>query len=60
MRTSTAAAGSSVFFALAPGVVAGVVQWWLTGWEPEPAPVVVRAAGIVAVSSGNSRDALTA
>ena len=33
MRIATAAAGSSVFFALAPGVVAGVVPWWLTGWE---------------------------
>ena len=36
MKTSTAAAGSSLFFALAPGVVAGVVPWWLTGWEVEP------------------------
>jgi protein-S-isoprenylcysteine O-methyltransferase Ste14 len=47
MRTSTAAAGSSVFFALAPGVVAGVVPWWLTGWETAPAPLVVRAVGAV-------------
>ena len=47
MKTSTAAAGSSVFFALAPGVVAGVVPWWLTGWEVEAAPAVVRALGAV-------------
>ncbi|MDI2127969.1 methyltransferase family protein [Yinghuangia seranimata] len=32
MRKGTAALGSSVFFALAPGMVAGVVPWLLTGW----------------------------
>jgi protein-S-isoprenylcysteine O-methyltransferase Ste14 len=53
MKTSTAAAGSSLFFALAPGVVAGVVPWWLTGWESLPAPLVVRALGalVLAVSA---------
>ena len=51
MRTSTAAAGSSVFFALAPGVVAGVVPWWLTGWESQPAPVVVRAVGALVLAA---------
>ena len=30
-----AAAGSAVFFALAPGLVAGLVPWWLTGWRFE-------------------------
>jgi protein-S-isoprenylcysteine O-methyltransferase Ste14 len=39
LRRTTAAAGSSVFFALAPGVVAGVVPWWITRWEVrEPFP----------------------
>lgn len=33
MRRTSAAAGSSVFLALAPGVVAGLVPWALTGWE---------------------------
>lgn len=28
-----AAAGSAIFFAVAPGVVAGLVPWWLTGWH---------------------------
>jgi protein-S-isoprenylcysteine O-methyltransferase Ste14 len=51
MKTSTAAAGSSVFFALAPGVVAGVVPWWLTGWEVEPAPAVVRALGAIVLAT---------
>lgn len=33
MRKSTAAAGTAVFFALAPGVVAGLVPWWITRWD---------------------------
>jgi len=35
VRRPSAAAGSALFFALAPGVVAGVVPWALTGWETE-------------------------
>ncbi len=27
------ALGSGLFFAVAPGIVAGLVPWWLTGWE---------------------------
>src|SRR5215470_17469196 len=33
MRRPTAAVGSAVFFAAAPGVVAGLVPWWLTRWQ---------------------------
>ena len=33
MRRTAAAAGSTIFFAVAPGVVAGLVPWWLTGWQ---------------------------
>jgi protein-S-isoprenylcysteine O-methyltransferase Ste14 len=32
-RRASAAIGTSVFFAVAPGVVAGVVPWLLTGWD---------------------------
>ena len=32
MHKLRAALGSAVFFALAPGVVAGLVPWWLTSW----------------------------
>jgi protein-S-isoprenylcysteine O-methyltransferase Ste14 len=47
MRTSAAVAGSSLFFAVAPGVVAGVGPWLLTGWQAAdpPWPVAVRVAG---------------
>ena len=34
MRRSVAAAGSAAFFALAPGIVAGLLPWWLTRWRP--------------------------
>jgi protein-S-isoprenylcysteine O-methyltransferase Ste14 len=33
VRRPSAAAGSALFFAVAPGVVAGVIPWALTGWE---------------------------
>jgi protein-S-isoprenylcysteine O-methyltransferase Ste14 len=33
VRTLTAAGGSSLFFAAAPGVVVGVVPWALTRWQ---------------------------
>ncbi|TWD79885.1 protein-S-isoprenylcysteine O-methyltransferase Ste14 [Kribbella amoyensis] len=46
-----AALGSTAFFFAAPGVVAGVVPWWISGW---PAPrfwpaVVLVAAGVLVV-----------
>jgi protein-S-isoprenylcysteine O-methyltransferase Ste14 len=38
MKRSMAAVGSGIFFLLAPGVVGGVVPWWITRWEMrEPA-----------------------
>ncbi|MGH2680205.1 MAG: hypothetical protein ACRDG8_06925 [Actinomycetota bacterium] len=33
MRKVAAAAGTSLFFAMAPGVVAGLIPWMLTGWK---------------------------
>jgi len=49
MRTAAAAAGSTLFFALAPGMVAGLVPWLLTGWDTaDPAwPWPVRVIGAV-------------
>ena len=57
MRRITATAGSAAFLLIAPGVVAGLVPWWLTGWwmgPPFPAPVqaggaVLAAAGAIAL-----------
>ena len=59
MTRLLAAAGSALFFALAPGVVAGLLPWWLTGWRFEAFPLPLRlvgalltfAAGLVLVSA---------
>jgi protein-S-isoprenylcysteine O-methyltransferase Ste14 len=54
MRRSVAAAGSSLFLAAAPGVVAGIVPWVLTRWEAGEHlyPTPVRAAGAVVLVGG--------
>jgi protein-S-isoprenylcysteine O-methyltransferase Ste14 len=52
MRTARAVAGSSLFFAVAPGVVAGVVPWLLTRWEAAdpPWPLAIRVLGAVVLA----------
>lgn len=46
MRRTRAAGGTALFFAAAPGVVAGAVPWALTGWRFGPGvPGALRAAG---------------
>jgi hypothetical protein len=55
MRRPTAAAGSALFFAAAPGVVAGVVPWWLTRWRvrgPLAHSAPVRIAGLIMLILG--------
>ncbi|MFI5896191.1 methyltransferase family protein [Actinoplanes sp. NPDC051513] len=55
MHRSGAAAGSAVFFALAPGTVAGLAPWLLTQWRPG-APFAhwlpARLLGIVILVAG--------
>ena len=45
MRLRSAAFGSALFFVLAPGVVVGLVPWWLTRWVAQPAAWPVRVLG---------------
>ena len=52
MTRARAAAGSLVFLLLAPGVVAGVVPWLLTGWDSTDPPLTLRVAGIVLIAGG--------
>jgi protein-S-isoprenylcysteine O-methyltransferase Ste14 len=53
MRRSVAAAGSSAFFVLAPGGVAGLVPWLLTGWHVHRSYAWSwRALGVVLVVVG--------
>jgi protein-S-isoprenylcysteine O-methyltransferase Ste14 len=50
-----AAAGSLVFLVLAPGVVAGLVPWLLTGWdvqEPLPYWIPLRIVGAILLAGG--------
>jgi protein-S-isoprenylcysteine O-methyltransferase Ste14 len=47
-----AALGSILFLLVAPGIVAGLIPWSLTGWDPEPAPALVRAAGVILIVLG--------
>lgn len=53
MRKMTAVAGSAAFLVVAPGVVAGLVPWWLTRWQPSAAlPAPVRTSGAVLAMAG--------
>ena len=55
MRRPTAAAGSALFFALAPGVVAGLVPSWLTSWQmrgPFAHWAALRVAGLILLVLG--------
>ncbi len=54
MRMTTAAAGSAAFAVAAPGVVAGLVPWLLTGWQAGASgyPVPARACGAVLTAAG--------
>jgi protein-S-isoprenylcysteine O-methyltransferase Ste14 len=47
-----AAAGTIVFLLLAPGVVAGLVPWLLTGWDSSGPPVWLQVIGWLAVAAG--------
>jgi protein-S-isoprenylcysteine O-methyltransferase Ste14 len=57
MRKPLAAAGSVVFFVLGPGVVVGVLPWWLSGWqvrEPLPYWLPLRLLGVFLVATGGA------
>jgi protein-S-isoprenylcysteine O-methyltransferase Ste14 len=55
VRKAKAAIGSLIFLAVAPGIVAGVVPWWLTGWrvqEPLPYWLPLRVLGVLLLTAG--------
>ena len=53
MRKGTAALGSALFLIAAPGVVAGVIPWAITGWRMEDSPFWgSRALGGVMIAAG--------
>lgn len=51
---ASAAFGSLIFLLIAPGVVAGLVPWSLTGWHAESSPMPLRVAGGVLIVIGMS------
>jgi protein-S-isoprenylcysteine O-methyltransferase Ste14 len=51
MRRPNAAIGSAVFLVAAPGVVAGIIPWLLTGWRSSrPAPPIELLGGVLVVA----------
>jgi protein-S-isoprenylcysteine O-methyltransferase Ste14 len=46
------ALGSGLFFAVAPGIVAGLVPWWLTGWESGTTWPPLQALGALLLVAG--------
>jgi len=52
VRKALAAIGSALFFLLAPGATAGLVPWWLTGWEVNDYWVPARVAGALLLAVG--------
>jgi len=66
MSRSRAIAGTIVFFFLAPGTVAGLIPWWITGWRDagtlgQPAlwlGIVLIAAGLAVLIDCFARFAL--
>jgi protein-S-isoprenylcysteine O-methyltransferase Ste14 len=55
MRKAAAAVGSVLFFSLAPGIVAGVIPWWLTRWQmrkPLPYWAPLRVVGLLLIGIG--------
>jgi protein-S-isoprenylcysteine O-methyltransferase Ste14 len=47
-----AALGSAVFFLVAPGVVAGLMPWLLTGWDAGDTWLPLQVAGAVVLVAG--------
>ncbi|MBK3564393.1 isoprenylcysteine carboxylmethyltransferase family protein [Streptomyces sp. MBT62] len=54
MRKSVAAYGSSLFLALAPGTVAVLLPWWLTGWRAGGWWQPLRLLGLVPLAAGTA------
>ena len=58
MSRFKAAVGSAVFAVVAPGVVAGLVPWLLTGWQqqgyPSTYPLAIQDAGVALIVLGGA------
>jgi protein-S-isoprenylcysteine O-methyltransferase Ste14 len=52
MRLARAAAGTGLFLVVAPGVVAGLIPWLLTGWQVHGVWLPARVLGAVLIAAG--------
>lgn len=52
MTRPTAIAGSVLFFLLAPGTVAGLIPWWITGWDVAGSNPALMISGALLVAAG--------
>ena len=55
MQKVNAVLGAALFFVVAPFVLAGLILWWMTGWEFRPAFLgleVTRAIGVLLILIG--------
>jgi protein-S-isoprenylcysteine O-methyltransferase Ste14 len=52
VHRARAAVGSAAFLVAAPGVVAGLGPWLLTGWSSTHPPTAVAALGVVLIAGG--------
>jgi protein-S-isoprenylcysteine O-methyltransferase Ste14 len=53
MTRVRAALGSILFLVVAPGVVAGLIPYGLTGWDSSDPPLALVVAGVVLVGAGS-------
>lgn len=52
MTRRVAALSSLVFLFAAPGTVAGLGPWWITGWRFDGGPLALRLLGLVLIGAG--------
>jgi protein-S-isoprenylcysteine O-methyltransferase Ste14 len=55
MRRAAAVIGTAIFFVFVPCVLAGVVPWWISGWEfqlPFPGVELTRFVGAALILAG--------
>lgn len=55
MNRATATIGSAVWFVIAPGLAAGVLPWWITGWRAQDGSMSwlpMRVLGIILMTVG--------
>jgi protein-S-isoprenylcysteine O-methyltransferase Ste14 len=54
MSRFRAALGSLAFLVVAPGVVAGLIPWWVTDWDAHSFPWSLRIVGLVLIVAGTA------